>query len=66
MEHNLQEIDAIIDQWGPKPSSLLQIMLDVNQKYHYLPRESIDRIARASICRSHRFTVLPPSSRFSA
>jgi NADH:ubiquinone oxidoreductase subunit E len=45
MEHNLQEIDAIIDQWGPKPASLLQIMLDVNQKYHYLPKESIDRIA---------------------
>lgn len=45
MQHNLEEIDSIIDEWGPKPASLLQIMLDVNHKYHYLPRESIDRIA---------------------
>ncbi|MFZ2448046.1 MAG: NAD(P)H-dependent oxidoreductase subunit E [Syntrophobacteraceae bacterium] len=45
MEHNLQEIDAIIDQWGPKPASLLQIMLDINHKYHYLPRESLARVS---------------------
>ena len=45
MEHSLLEIDAIIDEWGPKPASLLQIMLDVNHKYHYLPKESIERIA---------------------
>jgi NADH:ubiquinone oxidoreductase subunit E len=45
MEHNLQEIDSIIDQWGPKPASLLQIMLDINEKYHYLPAEGIDRVS---------------------
>ncbi len=45
MEHNIQEIDAIIDQWGPKPASLLQIMLDVNHRYNYLPAEGIQRIA---------------------
>jgi NADH-quinone oxidoreductase subunit E len=45
MEFNLQDVDVIIDQWGPKPSSLLQIMLDINHRYHYLPKESVDRVA---------------------
>ncbi len=58
MEHNLQEIDAIIDQWGPKPASLLQIMLDVNHKYHYLPQESIYRISeRLEMPVAHVFSV---------
>lgn len=45
MEFSLQEVDAIIDQWGPMPSSLLQIMLDINHHYNYLPSESIERVA---------------------
>jgi NADH-quinone oxidoreductase subunit E len=46
MEFNLQDVDAIIDHWGPKPASLLQIMLDINHQYHYLPKESIQRVAQ--------------------
>lgn len=46
MESNLQAVDAIIDQWGTKPESLLQIMLDVNHHFNYLPRESIERISK--------------------
>ncbi len=46
MESNLQAVDAIIDQWGAKPESLLQIMLDVNHHFNYLPQESIDHISR--------------------
>jgi len=46
MERNLQAVDAIIDQWGAKPESLLQIMLDVNHHFNYLPRESIERISK--------------------
>lgn len=45
MEFSLQEVDAIIDQWGPTPSSLLQIMLDINHHFNYLPKESIERVA---------------------
>lgn len=45
MEFNLQDVDGIIDHWGPKSASLLQIMLDINHKYHYLPRESLDRVS---------------------
>ena len=45
MDCNIQEVDAIIEQWGAKPDSLLQIMLDINHRYHYLPKESVKRVA---------------------
>ncbi len=45
MEFNLQDVDTIIDHWGAKQASLLQIMLDINHRYHYLPRESVDQVA---------------------
>ncbi len=45
MEFNIQDVDAIIDQWDPSPASLLQIMLDINHRYHYLPHESISRVS---------------------
>src|SRR5512137_1620906 len=45
MKFDLQDVDAIIDHWGPKPASLLQIMLDINHRYHYLPQESLGRVA---------------------
>ncbi len=58
MEHNLQEIDSIIDHWGPKPASLLQIMLDINHKYHYLPKESVERVSeRLGMPESHVYSV---------
>ncbi|NLI83099.1 MAG: NAD(P)H-dependent oxidoreductase subunit E [Deltaproteobacteria bacterium] len=46
MEFNLQDVDSIIDHWGPKPASLLQILLDVNHQYRYLPQEAIQRVAQ--------------------
>lgn len=45
MEFNMADVDAIIDHWGPKPASLLQIMLDINHRYHYLPHESVGRVS---------------------
>ncbi len=45
MEFNIQDVDAIIDHWGPKPASLLQIMLDINHRYHYLPHDSLSRVS---------------------
>ena len=45
MEQMLQDVDAVIDQWGAKPESLLQIMLDVNHRFNYLPKESLLRIS---------------------
>jgi NADH:ubiquinone oxidoreductase subunit E len=49
MEFKLQDVDAIIDHWGPRPASLLQIMLDINHRYHYLPKESLNRVAERLI-----------------
>lgn len=45
MEFNLQEVDTIINQWGATSASLLQIMLDINHRYHYLPAESLQRVS---------------------
>lgn len=45
MEFDIQDVDAIIDQWGPKPASLLQIMLDINHRFHYVPAKSIERVS---------------------
>lgn len=45
MEQIIQDVDAVIDQWGAKSESLLQIMLDVNHKFNYLPKESLLRIS---------------------
>ncbi len=45
MDFNIQDVDGIIDHWGATPSSLLQIMLDINHRYNYLPGESIQRVA---------------------
>jgi len=45
MEFKLQDVDTIIDHWGPKQAYLLQIMLDINHRYHYLPKESLSRVA---------------------
>jgi NADH:ubiquinone oxidoreductase subunit E len=53
MEFSLQDVDAIISEWGPKPASLLQIMLDINHRYHYLPKESLELVSerlRMPIC----------------
>jgi len=46
MEYRIEDVEGIINHWGPKPASLLQIMLDINHKYHYLPRESLDVVSR--------------------
>ena len=45
MEFNLQEVDEIINQWGATPASLLQILLDINHRYHYLPADGIRRVS---------------------
>jgi NADH:ubiquinone oxidoreductase subunit E len=45
MEFSIQDVDGIIDLWGPKPASLLQILLDINHRYHYVPSESLSRVS---------------------
>jgi NADH:ubiquinone oxidoreductase subunit E len=44
-EQDLQTLSAIVADHGAQPSSVLQILLDINQHYHYLPRESLEWVA---------------------
>lgn len=44
-EMDPQILSAIVANHGARPSSVLQILLDINQHYHYLPRESLEWVA---------------------
>lgn len=39
-------INQIIDQYQAEPSSLIQILLDIQKENHWLPREALSRISR--------------------
>ena len=43
---DLAKVDAIIDNYGAEPASLLAIMQDVQDAENYLPREAVDQIAK--------------------
>ena len=44
-EKDLQVWEGILADHGAKTSSVLQILLDINQHYHYLPQESLEWLA---------------------
>ncbi|RPH89177.1 MAG: NAD(P)H-dependent oxidoreductase subunit E [Desulfobacteraceae bacterium] len=44
-EKDLQVLSAILADHGAQPSSVLQILLDINQHYHYLPQPSLEWVA---------------------
>lgn len=44
-ETDLQTLTGIVAVHGAQPSSVLQILLDINQHYHYLPQESLEWVA---------------------
>jgi NADH-quinone oxidoreductase subunit E len=39
-------IDQIIQKYGGEPSSLIQVMLDIQSENHWLPKEVLERISR--------------------
>jgi NADH-quinone oxidoreductase subunit E len=39
-----KRIDEIIDEHDGEPSSLIQVLLDVQGEYNWLPREALERI----------------------
>jgi NADH-quinone oxidoreductase subunit E len=43
MERN--RIDRIIEKHGGEPSSLIQVMLDIQSENHWLPKEALERIS---------------------
>jgi len=44
-DNELQLLAGIVADHGAQPSSVLQILLDINQHYHYLPKESLEWVA---------------------
>ena len=45
LERDLQVWEGILADHGAKTSAVLQILLDINQHYHYLPQESLEWLA---------------------
>ena len=42
---DLDTIDGIIDRHGGRPPSLIQVLLEIQGTYHWLPREALGRVA---------------------
>jgi NADH-quinone oxidoreductase subunit E len=40
-----ERIDQIIDKHHNEPSSLIQVLLDIQAENHWLPREALERVA---------------------
>jgi NADH-quinone oxidoreductase subunit E len=38
-------IDSIIDDHGGEPSSLIQVLLDIQHEYHWLPKNALTRVS---------------------
>jgi len=41
---DIASIDRIIDKHGGEPSSLIQVLLEIQKENHWLPGEALDRI----------------------
>lgn len=44
-EEDLSLLNSIVQERGARPASILQILLDINHHYHYLPRASLEWVA---------------------
>ncbi|MEI6901220.1 MAG: NAD(P)H-dependent oxidoreductase subunit E [Bacteroidota bacterium] len=42
---NIEEIDRIIDKHHGEASSLIQVLLEIQSKNHWLPREALERVS---------------------
>jgi len=45
MEVEIQKVDAILDQYGTEQRGLIPSLLDIQNEFHYLPREALQRVA---------------------
>ncbi|MFC1883402.1 complex I 24 kDa subunit family protein [Thermodesulfobacteriota bacterium] len=43
---NIDKIDQIIDKHGSQPSSLIQILLDIQSENSWLPKEVLERVSK--------------------
>ena len=44
MDMDIERIDEIIDRHQGEPSSLIQVLLDIQSQYHWLPKEALRRV----------------------
>ncbi|NMC71843.1 MAG: NAD(P)H-dependent oxidoreductase subunit E [Myxococcales bacterium] len=42
---DIAEFDRVIDQHGAEPSALIQILLEIQRRHHWLPPAALDRVA---------------------
>ena len=42
---DIAEIDQIIDKYQAEPSSLIQVLLEIQAQHHWLPKEALERIS---------------------
>jgi NADH-quinone oxidoreductase subunit E len=40
----LDRIDQIVDSHGGEPSSLIQVLLEIQNQYHWLPKDALRRV----------------------
>lgn len=45
MSSDFARVDSVLDKWDGKKNSLISILLDVQSKYNYLPKDALVRIA---------------------
>ncbi len=45
MEIELTQVDTIIDKHGTDRSALINLLLDIQDQYFYLPQEALERVA---------------------
>jgi NADH-quinone oxidoreductase subunit E len=39
IEEDVEKLNTIVDRWGSKPNFLIEILQDIQEEYHYLPKE---------------------------
>jgi NADH-quinone oxidoreductase subunit E len=42
---DIERIDQIIEKHDSEPSSLIQVLLEIQSEHHWLPREALERVA---------------------
>ncbi|MGD8389286.1 MAG: NAD(P)H-dependent oxidoreductase subunit E [Desulfobacteraceae bacterium] len=42
---NHEKLDQMIDKYGGGAPSLLQVLLDIQSEYHWLPKEDLERVS---------------------
>ena len=54
---DIKRIDQIIDKHGAEPSSLIQVLLELQSEYHWLPRTALADRGSKSPNATRRYAV---------